>query len=223
MTESLILCLLDQILPAEITRIIIMLYLTPLKTGLRFFKCSCGQMTKIPSGYICEAWTTICKPYYKREKYLCTSLDYCKLIELEEGEEEDEYYETYECIKCDKRWIETDEHDKGIHQIFQCFCRKITTQFPCGTCTAKKCAFEECQGATDSSLSILCSAHYRCKICKIPYDYYYSAPDHYGFEGYIKRACSQCKESEYYDFEEYRMEILFPDEFDFRPKKQTLF
>ena len=209
MTESLILCLLDELLPKELTRFIVMLYLRPFKAGQPLFKCSCGQISKVATGWILNKFGIF--DTFIKEKYICSSSDYYKLIELKEGEEEDELLK---CAKCGKRWIKTCEDNEGTGQKFQCFCRKITEKFPCGTCTAKKCEFEECNRVAKcvfveyEGVIVLCKKHYQCKICKNSYLYWVNTPDFYGFPGCIYRECITCEKSKEYEFTEAKYELF---------------
>jgi len=166
----------------ELVQLIISIYVglpQKFKPGQIVFEAPCGHLLRFvthfdPFGK--EIYDTSMTPCYIDDGYLIEST-------------EDESITS--CKTCNRHWdsISHIYHADGIQKMM-CFCKKISSCFPCGRCSAKVCSIPDCERVADGkSFPVLCTEHLRCKGCKQEISCSFSTPDNYGFEGWIKSYC----------------------------------
>jgi len=171
----------------ELVRLIISIYVRlpqKFKPGQVVFEAPCGHLLRFvthfdPSSLFYpfgkEIYDTSMTPCYIDDGYLIEST-------------KDESITS--CNICDRHWDSAYAYGADGMQKMMCFCKKISTDFPCGRCSAKVCSISGCERVADGkSFPVLCTEHLRCKGCKQEISCSFSTPDNYGFEGWIKSYC----------------------------------
>jgi hypothetical protein len=216
MSESLeLLFVLKQFLLKELARMIISIYVFVLpqkfKPGQYIFNASCGHLLRFEGEVkFGSFFYPLGKQIYHKTSKSCDSWELLRLVESTKDKS------IISCKIC-KRYWDIQEHSdlilagaSRLQKKIMCFCNKISDQFPCYACLAKKCSLckiiasgksspDLCSNKKSSlckiidsgkSLPVLCTYHYRCGTCKRPFKY--EIPD-CNRGRVIRYSCFACK------------------------------